>query len=179
MYVWSCMNIVQYSKCTTYKYGMCSSTYSKSYANACLKNSSVFTQLQRGLLFQIFYCRGRANADPGLLELEGPWADFGRSVNPILTRGQIMPTTLLVPPSHFYTLLRPCCLLLLCGIEARSAPKILPWLHQVDFILWPTHNFSSAVNIPPRKQSNLSYEKAQMEWDISGSSVISCILAQK
>ena len=93
--------------------------------------------------------------------------------------GQIMPTTLLVPPSHLYTLLRPCSLLLLCGIEAGSAPKILPWLHQVDFILWPTHNFSSAVNIPPRKQSNLFYKKAQMELDISGSSVISCILAQK
>ena len=121
-------------------------------------------------------------ANPGVSSLGVPGVpppDFGRSVNPISTRGQIMPTTLLVPPSHLYTLLRPCCLLLLCGIEARSAPKILPWLHQVDFILWPTHNFSSAVNIPPRKQSNLSYEKAQMEWDISGSSVISCILAQK
>ena len=47
-YVWSCMYIVQYSKCTTYKYGMCSTTYSKSYANACLKNSGVFTQLQSG-----------------------------------------------------------------------------------------------------------------------------------
>ena len=35
-------------------------------------------------------------------------SDFGRSVNPISTRGQIMAIRLLVPPSHFYTLLRPC-----------------------------------------------------------------------
>ena len=32
--------------------------------------------------------------------------DFGRSVNPISTRGQIISITLLVPPFHFYTLLR-------------------------------------------------------------------------
>ena len=34
--------------------------------------------------------------------------DFGRSVNPILTRGQVTPTTLLLASPDFPTFLRPC-----------------------------------------------------------------------
>ena len=34
--------------------------------------------------------------------------DFDRQVNPIVQEGQIMPTTLLLAPSDFQTILRPC-----------------------------------------------------------------------
>jgi hypothetical protein len=57
---------------------------------------------------------------------------------PISTREAGYAHYIKTDPPDFKTFLGPYCLLLLCGIEARSAPKILPWLHQVDFILWPT-----------------------------------------
>ena len=58
----------------------------------------------------------------------------GRSINPISTRGKIMPTTLLrVPPPDFQTFLRPCkvsalCTWTLCGTDSlkEKALKYVP-----------------------------------------------------
>ena len=60
----------------------------------------------------------RAVARGGLWGLQPPTPPmFGRTVNPILTRGgQIMPTTVLQAPSIFQTLRRPCTYVRICKI---------------------------------------------------------------
>ena len=121
----------------------------------CMNCSCLTTPPVQGCLKLETLQQHLVHLSAGLSEPWLPWVPwhppyFCRSVNPISTRQAGYAHHIKTGPPDFKTFLRPCCLLLLCGIEARSAPKILPWLHQVDFILWPTH-FSSAVSIPPQK----------------------------